>query len=81
MAIGFYRAILGNISSTICLNSFRLWDQRQALIWVKNNVERFGGDPNRITLWGQSGLFSNSLDTFWFYSWSRIYLNAFVVKT
>jgi len=31
-----------------------LWDQRQALIWIRQNVAYFGGNPDRITLWGQS---------------------------
>lgn len=26
-----------------------------ALQWVKTNVERFGGDPNMVTIFGQSG--------------------------
>lgn len=27
---------------------------RRRLEWVRNNIKNFGGDPSRITLWGQS---------------------------
>ncbi|CAB3251237.1 unnamed protein product [Arctia plantaginis] len=51
-----YRA---GIYGFLCLdipgyNNQGLKDQVLALKWIKDNIESFGGDPNRVTVFGQS---------------------------
>ena len=51
-----YRVNIFSYPNAAGLNdtNFGLQDQRAAVEWVAENIASFGGDPTKITLWGQS---------------------------
>ena len=50
--LGVLGFLYGNTSD--CPGNQGLWDQIMAFNWVKDNVKAFGGNPNDITLFGES---------------------------
>jgi len=47
-ALGFLAGIDG------LTGNYGLMDQQLAMRWVRDNIERFGGDPDQITIFGES---------------------------
>lgn len=49
MFVGFFSTL-----DDSARGNFGLKDQILALKWVQQNIENFGGDPDRVTIFGQS---------------------------
>jgi carboxylesterase type B len=50
--LGIFGLLYANRSD--CTGNMAFWDQALALKWTKHNIRSFGGNPNDITLFGQS---------------------------
>lgn len=56
MTLNYRVGVFGffSLASSDYSGNMGLKDQNLALKWVKDNIERFGGDPEKITVFGHS---------------------------
>lgn len=56
VTINYRLGLLGFLSSedSTLMGNYGLWDQLMALQWVQKNIKKFGGDPKRVTIFGNS---------------------------
>lgn len=58
VSINYRLGLWGFLSSTQLLEegnlNVGLLDQRMAMRWVQENIAAFGGDPTKVTIWGES---------------------------
>jgi para-nitrobenzyl esterase len=43
-----------DLNDAAAVANFGLWDLVAALQWIRDNIQQFGGDPDRVTLFGES---------------------------
>uniref|UniRef100_A0A3Q3E290 Neuroligin-4, X-linked-like n=1 Tax=Hippocampus comes TaxID=109280 RepID=A0A3Q3E290_HIPCM len=79
ITLNYRLGVLGFLSTgdQAAKGNYGLLDQIQALRWVKENIAAFGGDPNRVTVFGSgAGASCVSLLTLSHYSEGKQYSNS-----
>ena len=56
VSINYRLGVLGflSLANKKISGNMGLLDQVQALSWVQHNIKYFGGDPDKVTIWGES---------------------------
>ena len=56
VSINYRLGLLGflSLASDKLTGNMGFLDQVMALQWVQDNIAQFGGDPNKVTIWGES---------------------------
>ncbi|XP_061888200.1 bile salt-activated lipase-like [Entelurus aequoreus] len=56
VSVGYRVGVLGFLSTgdSSLPGNYGLWDQHAAISWVHRNIQSFGGDPDNMTIFGES---------------------------
>jgi carboxylesterase type B len=55
--VGYWGFLSGDDLAEEGNTNLGLYDQRLALHWVRENIQEFGGDPDKVTIFGESAYF------------------------
>ncbi|KAG5846128.1 hypothetical protein ANANG_G00146480 [Anguilla anguilla] len=50
----FTHTVLVSVDYRLAVGNYGILDQQAALLWVQQNIALFGGDPNKVTIFGES---------------------------